>query len=292
VANAIAVVVSILILVRSCETRRAALIVGLMPPIMLLQLLKTADPGPHHWYLLLPAYVLLPSLALAKVLGNARRLVRWLVVGLVAGAGATQMAVMFLPEARPLYPHLRPGVSRLYFPPIVKSDLPEFIRLLRATDEAAPTDTGRIAVVASSLTINPSMFATADLSLGQALLPSHKVLLTPEVDRVSGFPNGLFEADLVVVAWPPQTHLRPEEQQVIVLTAERLHHRTGIGKAFDRLPGEYHLAGGVTASLYVRARPVETCDLNELADRLREAHPNRPVLFTPQAGIERWLEKR
>ena len=201
------------------------------------------------------------------------------------------MAVMFLPSAQPLYPILRPAISRLFYPPLVRNDLPEFIRLLQATEREAQADDSRIAVVASSLTINPTMFQTADQSLGHSLLSKERVLLTPEVDRVSGFPVGFFEANVLVVAWPPQTHLRPEEQSVVVLTAERIHNHVGIGKAFDRLPEEYLLEGGVTVSLYLRKRPVEQNDLDELALRLKEAHPKRSGLFTPPPGIEKWLNR-
>src|SRR5262245_55401236 len=150
------------------------------------------------------------------------------------------MAVMFLPAAQPLYAFLRPAVSRVTFPPMTRDDLPDLVRLFRATAEASAGGK-RVAVVASSLTLNPTMFMTADRSLGEPVFPADRVLLLPEVDRVGGFPVGLFAADVVVVAWPPQTHLRPEEQQVVVLTAKQLHQGVGIGAAFDSLPGEYRL---------------------------------------------------
>jgi len=193
------------------------------------------------------------------------------------------MAAMFVPEARPLYSHLRPAVSCLVNPPLVRDDLPELERLLHDAAGA-----GRVYVAASSPTLNPTLFTTADRSLGRPVFPAGKLLHSPEVDRVSCFPIGLFEADVVVTAWPPQTHLRPAEQQVAVLPAERLYHGTGFGRAFDRLPGEYRLDDGV-AYVYKRVRPIADADVQEFSDRLRGAHPDCPGLFTPPPDVKKWL---
>jgi hypothetical protein len=275
------------------ETRRVAFVVGGMPPVMLWHMLRTQDPGLHHCYLFLPAIVLLPSLLAARWLGGRPAVIRRSVVGVLAAWGVAAMAVMFVPEARPLYRYLRPAVSRLYCPPMTRNDLPEFARMLRAADDAAAsTRRGRVTIVASSPTINQTMFKAADRSLQRPLFAENRVLYTTEVDRVNGFPLAVFEADVVVVAWPPQTHLRPEEQQSIVLAAERIHSGTGFGRAFDRLPGEFNLEGGVTVSLYRRERPIEPTDLNEFVEQLRKDHPTCTELFTPPPGIGKWPRER
>src|SRR4029079_1580312 len=77
-ANAIVLLISIAALPTFRETRRIALVVGLMPPIMLWLMLKTSAPAPPHWYLFLPAYVLLPSLAFIVGLKNAAPILRGL----------------------------------------------------------------------------------------------------------------------------------------------------------------------------------------------------------------------
>ena len=85
---------------------------------------------------------------------------------------------------------------------------------------------------------------------------------------------------------PPQTHLRAGEQQVVVLTTESLLTGTDVGRAFDRLPGEYHLADGVTVYLYRRARPITPADFEAYCEKLRRAHPVVPAVFTPPPGTE------
>jgi hypothetical protein len=279
-----------LVLLAFRDTRRAALVIAAMPPIMLLHFLRMQDFAPHHCYLFLPAFVLLPGLALVRVLGAAPGWVRWPGVALVAAVGAAGMIVMFVPEARPYHQFLRPAVARVPCEPLTRADLPEFVQLLKATeDEAATTTGGRVAVVASSFTIGQTMFVTADLSLREPHFRRKRITITTEVDRVNGFPDEYFRADVLVVPTPPQTHLRAGEQQVVVLTTESLLNGTDIGRAFDRLPGEFRLADGVTVYLYRRARPIPPADFEAYCDKLRQAHPDVPAVFTPRPGTEDYL---
>lgn len=285
-----AALAGVLVLSAFRDTRRAALVLAAMPPVVLLHFLSVQDFGPHHCYLFLPAFVLLPGLALVRVLDAAPGWVRWPAVAAVAAAGVAATAVMFVPAALPCYDPLRPAVAWLRYPPLVRDDLPEFVRLLRATEaEAAKTDGGRVAVVASSLVISQTMFTTADRTLREPLFRRDRITITTEVDRVSGFPAEYFRADVLVVPAPPQTHLRAGEQQVVVLTAESLLTGTDVGRSFDRLPGEFKLAEGVTVYLYRRARPIAAADFEAYCDKLRRAHPDVPAVFTPPDPVAELL---
>jgi hypothetical protein len=105
------------------------------------------------------------------------------------------------------------------------------------------------------------------------------------VDRRDGFPAAVLRADVLVVADPPQTHLDPAEQQGVVVTARSVWDGTDIGRAFDRLPGEYRLGDDVTVRLYRRARPIPAADLRAYCERLRRAHPDKPSFFTPPPAL-------
>ena len=83
-----AALVGALVLLTYRDTRRAALLIVAMPPIMLLHFLQLQDFAPHHCYLFLPAFVLLPGLALARVLAAAPGWVRWLGVALPPPPGS------------------------------------------------------------------------------------------------------------------------------------------------------------------------------------------------------------
>jgi hypothetical protein len=112
---------------------------------------------------------------------------------------------------------------------------------------------------------------------------------TSDVDRVGGFPVGLFRASLVLVPSPPQTHLRPGEQEVIAFPSHCLLTGTGIGRAFDRLPVGFHVQNGITVFAYRRVRPVDAADFAALCEHLRRSHPTRPHVFTPPVPEEELL---
>ncbi len=268
----------------SRPARRPAVLVAAMYPVMLVLFIRVQGMGPHHYNLLLPAYVLLPALALASLPGW----VRWPGLAAAAAFGLAVMAAAVHP-AQAIREPLGRAVSPLAYPPMTRDDLPEFRRLLRRTGEAAEEADGPVAVVASSLAISGTMFATADRTLREPLVRRDRVLIGGEVDRVNGFPDLFLRADVLVVADPPQTHLQAGEQESITVTAASLLTRRDIGAAFDRLPGEFHLGDGVTVFLFRRARPISQADFDAYLARLRRAHPDRPVFFTPPPGTEALL---
>jgi hypothetical protein len=274
----------LLVCLGSRSARRPAVLVAAMYPVMLLLFIRVQGMGPHHYNLLLPAYVLLPALALASLPGW----LRWPGVAAAAAFGLAVMAAAVHPTPEVREP-LGRAVSPLAYPPMTRDDLPEFRRLLRRTGEAAEEADGPVAVVASSLTVSGTMFATADRTFREPLVRRDRVLIGGEVDRVNGFPGLFLRADVLVVADPPQTHLQAGEQESIAVTAASLLTRRDIGAAFDRLPGEFHLGDGVTVSLYRRARPISQADFDAYLARLRRAHPDRPVFFTPPPGTEALL---
>ncbi|OWK37727.1 hypothetical protein [Fimbriiglobus ruber] len=279
-----AALAGLVVLVCFQTTRRPALFVAALYPIILTHFLRTQEFGPHHHYLLLPAYLLLPSLALTRVLTPAAPAVRWLSVSVVGGLGGLAAAVMFVPALVPWREPLRPVISGLDNTPIVRNDLPEFLRMVRYLGAATAADGGKVTLIGSSLTINVSMLYTADQSFREPLLPRERVLFCSEVDRVGGFPAALFQAEVVAVAAPLQTHLRESEQQAVVIATDSLLNHKDVGNAFEKLPASFHLDHGVTVYVYRRVRPVAANDFKAFCARLEAAHPDVPVFFQPPVG--------
>lgn len=283
-AAGVAAALGFVILAWFPDTRRAGLFIGGMVPVMLAHFLGVQNFGPHHLYLLLPAYLLLPTLGMARLLRGRPASVKGVVVAIAGGWGVLAMAAMFAPKSAPLRELLRSAVSPLSNEPLARDDLPELRWLLMHVERTAAATGGTVAVVASSPTLNGSVFESANDSLGASLIDRRRVLLAGEVDRVSDFPAPVLRADYLVVGDPPQTHLRPEEQQCVVITAESLHSGRDIGAAYERVPGDFPLAGGVTARVYRRVRRPTAAELAAYCERLRLAHPDRPAFYTPPAG--------
>ena len=67
-------------------------------------------------------------------------------------------------------------------------------------------------MLASSLDLHSSMVASLGRSLRVPAPTGRRVLPAQDVDRWFGFPASVFRADLVLVADPPQLHMRPADQ--------------------------------------------------------------------------------
>jgi hypothetical protein len=266
-------------------TRRPALFVGGMAPVIVLHFLRVQDFAPHHLYLLLPAVLLPIATAAAVLLG---RLPGWAAAAGVAGlAAAGAVALAAAVEGRAAWVHrpVAPLLSAVEVRPLTRPDLDECRRLVRFLDAETGRTGERFAVVSSSAALHPSMLAVAGWSLREPFPGAARLEPAGDVDRVNGFPAGVFRAGLVVVADPPQTHLAPAEQQTVLVPARHLLGGTGIGRAFDRLPEAFALADGVTVRVYRRARPVAPEDLAAFAAELRRAHPCLPHVFTPPPDV-------
>lgn len=268
------------------DTRRATLVIGLMPPIMLFHFQRTQNLDPHHFSLFLPALVLLPAMAGCRIFGSAPVWGTAPIVALITAASGVVFAATFVPELASLHARLWPATPSWAVTPLVRSDLSEFTRMLTSADATAVEGNRLVAVVASSPTLNPTLLMCADRSLGRPVFDARHVIYTSEVDRTAEFPVGYFSADVLLVADPPQTHLRGEEQQVVVAAAERLLSGRGFGAAFERLPGAHHLEGGVTVYLFRRVRPISAASRDEFCEHLRAAHPRSTRLYTPPPDID------
>jgi hypothetical protein len=85
-----------------------------------------------------------------------------------------------------------------------------------------------------------------------------------QVDRRDHFDVRSLLTKFVLVADPIQIHLSEETQHVITEPANRILMGFGIGRAYDRRPGEYELAGGVKAYIFEKKRVFTIPEVNEL----------------------------
>ena len=162
-------------------------------------------------------------------------------------------------QARVLFP-------RIHTPPLYLENFAEYQRLI--ADLKALDPEKKVAVFASSPILSDSLLAVLSPDL------EHRIELVSQVDSRDGFRWTSLMADYFVVAQPTPLHLNPPDQRVIQYPADEISQGTGIGAAMSALPESYALAGGVTARIYARVRPLALQDISPLADRFLAAYPD------------------
>ena len=118
-------------------------------------------------------------------------------------------------------------------------------------------------------------------------MPEHRIALpnltvTADVDLRDGFPTHLFDAEYIIVADPIQTHLRPQDQSVVVMPAEWMLNPSPLSRHFKLIDERTFTpddATSVTFKLYEKISPVENSEV-DLAEKIFvELYPNSDELF-------------
>lgn len=266
---------------REPSIRRLALLMGSQAVVLLLSFNLVQTYGANHFYLVLPALLVFESLAILRLVEaaaspRARRRRLAIAVGILA----LDFAVVLVPPLSTSGVRMAAPVTALFgrvrLAPQRRSDLDEIARLDRTIAALrAERGGGSVYVLASSALLNPDVLRNAHLALAERSdVPDLRSAISPgvHVDRRDGFPLDLLHADVVVTADPPQLHLAPEEQQVILVPAAEIAARTTIGRSFRTLPERFTLDEGVVARLHVKERPLDPDDVRALGELLLAAH--------------------
>jgi len=293
----VAAVLGFALAVREASVRRLALLVGLQAIVLLLSFNLVQTFGANHFYLVVPALLVFESLAIVRFVAaaaspSARRRRLALAVGILA----LNFAIVLLPPlstsgARMTAP-LTGLFGRVRHAPQHRTDLDEIARLARAVAALrAERGGGSVYVLASSNVLNPDVLRNAHLALpDRSDVPDLRSAIAPgvHVDRRDGFPLDLLSADIVVTADPPQIHLAPEEQQVVLVPLAELAAGTTIGRSFRTLPERFALDDGVVARLHVKEGRLDPEDVRALGERLLAAHGGAiETLRAPHVGVPR-----
>ncbi|MBR6711606.1 MAG: hypothetical protein IKI76_01250 [Selenomonadaceae bacterium] len=105
-----------------------------------------------------------------------------------------------------------------------------------------------------------------------------------DVDLRDGFPVKFFDADIILVAEPVQTHLLPENQLVVVKPAELMLRPSPISKHFKQIKTytfhpESDGVSSVTFKVYEKISPFEREDIDFVEKIFAELYPNQDELF-------------
>lgn len=267
-----------MVLLFDTRTIRAVLVPVVMIPVMLYEFLKVQDPSVHHYGLFMPTLLLLAAAGLTRILVVVPGIIGGVGLFFVLIAAELPPAAMYAPFANRLRVQTQPWLPAQDYYPWVRTDTEELKRLLQDVDRLTrPNKT--FAVVSSSMTLNFTTFRFGPASLKLALDFDDRLIELPEVDRRDGYPRRLFDADYLIVADPPQLHLRPEEQQVIAIPANCLLSGTAIGAAYTPLNGRYNLERGVSVRIFHKDRDPSPEETDAFQSMLHAAHPDCPKVW-------------
>jgi hypothetical protein len=279
--------------VRIPGLRRFALFLAAQAALLVCSFNLVQTFGENHFYLLIPTLLVFECLAIVSWLRGARSERQRRFRG---GALSVLLVLNFSMVLVPVFSAsgLRTSTAmaaifgRAQHAPWRRQDVGELGRLVRAVAAArSEAGGGSVYVLASSPRLNPDILRNAHLSLRELDLPDLRSAVSPgvHVDRRDGFPSDLLVATVVVTATPPQIHLAPEEQQVILVPAREIAAGTTIGRSFRTLPDRFQLEGGVTARVHVRERPLAPEDVHELRELLAGIRSVLPA-DAPKSGSD------
>lgn len=270
-------------LVRRPRTRRMAAVIGFHLALTFTMMSGLQAHDPQHWYLYAAGLLVLMGSWIVRLLeGCVRDRTQVLASAVAIAMGLLVSAAVLLPIAAPVADAVTPVLPGLRVRPAVRQDLDEVARLMTELDAATTRRPGYIYVLGCTSVLSEQSLAFVNRSLSTEFSSPRWILQTAHVDRRDGFPHMLLEADYVVVPDPPQINLRPSEQQVVILPTTSFLEGTDVAKAYRRMPGEYHLDGGVRVAVFERVRPIRADEIGDLSARLREHYPDRPDIYSPE----------
>ncbi len=266
-----------LVLLRSVGSRWYA--AGLVTQMVLIAALfrRVQDPTPQHWYLLLPGLMLLTAAGLTALLSAVGSRGRRWGVGIVMVLGVVVTLQVF--DAFTVLPS--PVAPSVRVVPEVRGDLAEFERLMGWLDGRLEMGSRWAYVLAATGAVNDSSLGFTNFSLGTRFRSPGHVLMTAQVDRRDGFPDGLLMADLIILPLPVAVRGEGETQRVVEVPARSFLEGVGIAEAFVRLDEVFTFDDGVTARVFERFRPNTPAEVQALCDQLKAYYPDRPEIWMP-----------
>ncbi|MCL2239412.1 MAG: hypothetical protein FWC07_05620 [Defluviitaleaceae bacterium] len=189
---------------------------------------------------------------------------RWIRLTALGVAALCAIAV-FLPRAQPQTREEITGYA--LFPSItLRPPIREDAAQLSALHDFIAPKAGKVAVLASSYVLNSDLLAMVRASF-HPLHPmdtAYNIIHTAQVDRRDGLPLALADIHYIVVAYPPQTHLDPAEQQVVVIPAQAMLAATPFSAAFAPMDETFTLRDGVRVYVFRRVRENTPAELEWL----------------------------
>lgn len=180
-----------------------------------------------------------------------------------------------------------PKIFHQPFPELVRRDINDLKTLVNDLNALTAGTDKKIFILSSSPLYNAHTLTKIFLPDSYNALPS--LLTTADIDLRDGFPTHLFDADYILVAEPPQLHMRAQDQSVVVKPAEWLLNPSPISRHFKLIDERTFVPDdltSVTLKLYEKISPFERSDIDFAEKIFAELYPNNNELF--KARFERY----
>ncbi len=158
------------------------------------------------------------------------------------------------------------------FYPRQRQDLEEVKRLENYLEMITACSRRKIYAIGSSTTFND--WVIRNVKMPKEYNPIHNLLPAKDVDARDGFAKEALEADFIVLGWPLQYHLHPEEQKNVVRIGQMVKNNCGEGKSY-RLLKTFHLDNQVQALVLEKVAPIPQDTLKALQAAYSEQRVSR-----------------
>lgn len=152
--------------------------------------------------------------------------------------------------------------------PIVRSDTDEILALKTRLDGVIE-DGASLGVLASSFKLNDAILMNVMPSLGMKETRENYIVGLPQVDSRDKDCYWLYNVNYMLVAFPAQTHLAPENQRVVTEAVKSFEVNADFATAFDEVPEFESQLNGMDIRLYKRNREVHKADMVMFEQRLK-----------------------
>jgi hypothetical protein len=89
----------------------------------------------------------------------------------------------------------------------------------------------------------------------------------------------------MITVEPPQTHMRPHDQQSILLVLDDVAHRRGVGQAFAPAGVTFRLPSGPVLTAYRMTRPVSPQEMQDIRSRFYATKGAESTRYQQRFGL-------
>ncbi|MCH5186108.1 MAG: hypothetical protein J1F64_08295 [Oscillospiraceae bacterium] len=224
---------------------------------------STQTHGQQHLLLYIPSLIML-AIILSDNCDDKR------VITAISVLAILNTANVYIPRTQPgsireiKHYAVIPDFSML---PVVKEGTDDIIKLKHTLDNFV--EEGKtLGVLASSFTINDDILRNVEPSVGIKPEREDYIIALPQVDSRDKDMTPLYNADYIIAAFPPQTHLEPENQRVITQAVASFAEFSDFAHAFEEIPEMNAGLQNIELKLYRRIRDVSEIERAEFEEKL------------------------